>query len=687
MITAQQKSSAQQSQLIAAQDSAQQVRLVAGPGTGKSHTIEQRVAHLLSNNVNPRNIYVISFTRATCSELEERIVSFCRNTPYAQDSTRVRVSTMHALALRILQRAHLLSSYPSMPNIIDDWEHKYIYDEELANYIGCTTTRAAQIRLAYETQWQTLNLQYINQAQITHSEIQSFNTFHNSRTNFYCCVLPGEVIFKCVDALQQGALQSAQLPTIEHLIVDEFQDLNRCDQQFIQLLSQNNTILFVSGDDDQSIYSFRHANPEGIVDFHTTYPNSSTHVLNDCFRCAPEILSAASRLIANNPNRVSKSLVSLYASATPPVNGHMKVWSFQNAQEEANAIAESCQQLINEGMSGREDEILILINNRRVQLDMISQALANLGLPYDTPSGSTLVNEYEVIRAVYTLLRILKDLTSGRKDYMAFRDILELLSGVGISTAVNITQGCITNNQNFRELFDLGACPSWLTGRNSSAVQRIMDVVQAVSNWDMNDTLIIRDQDFRSILSTLIFTSATSLPSNINIWDGFVGELPPDMTLDELLQYLVAERESEQQAIINAVEQRTGISNTPTQIPNNKRIRILTMHGAKGLSGKVVFIPGADAGIIPSFRALNATGLLIEQRRLFYVSLTRAMACCIVTHCSVRSGMQAMALRQRPQIRLTRSQFLNEMVVSSQVRNSGLSQTEATNIVIDINNL
>ena len=111
------------------------------------------------------------------------------------------------------------------------------------------------------------------------------------------------------------------------------------------------------------------------------------------------------------------------------------------------------------------------------------------------------------------------------------------------------------------------------------------------------------------------------------------------------------------------------------------------MHGAKGLGGKIVFIPGAEQGLMPSFKALQATGLLIEQRRLFYVSVTRAMACCIISHAAQHSGAQAMALTQGSVARLTRSQFLNEMIVPSVTRTSGLIQAEARAIVTDVNNL
>ena len=686
-ITAAQKEQAEQRQWTAARDSAPQVRLVAGPGTGKSHTIEKRVADLLTNGATPGNVYVISFTRATCAELTERIRAFCSTLPCANAATQVRVSTMHSLALRILRRGNLLTSYPSTPIMLDDWEQTNVFDREFAGSLGCTQSRAAEIILAHDAQWQTLNPQYVNQAQITPTEVQGFNAFHSARTNLYCCVLPGEVIYKCVDALQQGALQPNQLPQIDHLIVDEFQDLNACDQEFVRLLSANNTVLFVAGDDDQSIYSFRHANPDGIVQFQTAYPASATHVLTDCFRCTPAVLGPASQLITYNLNRVAKNLTSLYGAATPPVHGRMMVWSFQTAQEEACAIAQSCQALINAGMAGREDEILILISNRRVQLDILAQEIGNLGLPYDPPRGASLTSEYEAIRAVYSILRIARDNSTGEEDYPAHRDLLEVLSGVGSATAKGVADVCISNNQNFRQLFYLPTCPTWLSGRCPSAVQRVMATVQAVRTWSMSDTLAARSDDITTLLSSQVFTSGRNAANSLSIWNTLVGSLPVQMTLEELLQFLAADSESDQQAILDLVNQRIGGEQPQTQARVQKRIRILTMHGAKGLSGKVVIIPGAEQGLMPNFKALQATGLLIEQRRLFYVSVTRAMACCIVSHAAQHSGAQAMALTQSPIARLTRSQFLNEMDVKSVTRNNGLSKTEAAAIIAEIANL
>jgi DNA helicase-2/ATP-dependent DNA helicase PcrA len=485
-----------------------------------------------------------------------------------------------------------------------------------------------------------------------------------------------------VDAIQMGQIQQGQLPQIDHLIVDEFQDLNAADQQFVEQLSAGGAALFVAGDDDQSIYSFRHADPSGIINFQTRYPLSATHVLDECFRCAPNVLIPATTMIATNAGRLTKNLQSLYQSAAPPVLGRTLVWSFASEQDEVAAIAESCQQLINAGMAGREDEIVILISNKDLQVAALAQALGNLGLPYDPPRGESLTDD-EGIRAVFCVLRIVKDLSSAQPDYIAHRALLCLLTGVGASTAKAIADGCISHLQNFHQLFYLGAVPPWLPPRQAAAVTRVTAVANAVNGLNLTDTLGNRLADINQQLATVFGAQYAAKTAS---WAVLATSLPAAMTLEELLLYFSADTDADRRALLDAVNTRLGNAPVP-DAPVQQRIRMLTMHGAKGLSGKVVFIPSAEQGIMPSFRAIQAVGLLIEHRRLFYVSLTRAMAACIVSHSALHTGATAQRIRQQWQVRLPRSQFLNEMRVQSINRTQGLTAAEAAQIVGDIVNL
>ena len=683
-ITHAQRAAADHTQDLAAQDPAPQIRLVAGPGTGKSKVIEKRVAHVLNSGADANSVFVISFTVAASTELRDRIAAHCANQPCAAAAAAVRVSTLHALALRILRSANLLAAmYPHDPTVLDDWERKTIFDLELANTLGCAPTRAGEVRLAHDAAWQTLNPVHINQPAVTAAERAGFTAFHATRANLYSCVLPGELVYRCVEALRMGQIPPAQLPNIQHLIVDEFQDLNACDQELISRLASLGAVLFVAGDDDQSIYSFRHADPSGLVNFAQNYPHAATHILNDCFRCTPNVLNPAATMIAVNPSRIPKNPMSLYVHAAPPVMGLSQVWSFQSEQEEVDAVAISCQRLINAGMAGREDEIVILISDRGLQLGPIAQSLGNLGLPYDPPPGESLTSD-DGIRAVFCFLRIARDLATGHRDYVCHRALLGLLSGVGINTAKSAADACVHSNQNFRDLFYLVALPHWLIGRQRAAVARVSTIAQALNGWALADTLQTRSAAIDQLLAS-VFTGA-SHPAKVATWTALAGTLPPGMTLEELLTFFGTDNDVDRRLVLDRVHQRLGIAVAPGA-PPQRRIRIMTMHGAKGLSGKVVFIPSVEQGIMPSFRNMQAAGLVIEHRRLFYVSITRAMAACFMSHTALHVGASAFRLRQLPQVRLPRSQFLNEMGIPSVNRVGGLTPHEAAAVVGAVNNL
>jgi DNA helicase II / ATP-dependent DNA helicase PcrA len=496
-ITKLQKAQAEKSQWRAAKDDANQIRLIAGPGTGKSSTIERRVAYLLNRNANPKRVFTISFTRAPTAELSDRIAAFCATQPCAGVVGDVSVSTMHSLALRLLRSAAVLATlFPDDPFILDDWERENVYDVELAAALGSTPTRASEVRLAHDAQWQTLNPDLIAQPPITADEIVRFNSFHATRRNLFCFVLPGEVVYERVTRIQQNAITADQIPAIEHLIVDEYQDLNACDQEFVRLLVSQKAVLFIAGDDDQSIYSFRHANPAGIVNFTEVYSAATTHVLTDCFRCTPAVLSAASKLIQFNPNRIPKQSHSLYGQSEPPVGGKLFVWSFQTAQVEANAIASSCEDLVRNDMAGQEDQIIVLITNRRLQLNIMATALANRGVNFDTPPGIAIRDE-QPLRAVYSILRVLNDVGTRSPDYVVHRSLLSQLHGVGVNTVMQIGDLCVTNNQNFHRLFYLQQLPQWLANRALAAVQRVRQVCNAVNSWSLQDAISERATEIK----------------------------------------------------------------------------------------------------------------------------------------------------------------------------------------------
>jgi DNA helicase II / ATP-dependent DNA helicase PcrA len=339
-ITPQQKQTAEAAQHAAAQDPAGQIRLIAGPGTGKSYAIEERVRWLLTSGANPAGLFVVSFTRAAARDLRARIQRYCARHSLVAGNA-VSVTTLHALALRVLQAAGLLGAYPARPVVMDQWELEFIYDAEFSKGSRLTPSRCAEIRREHEAFWSTGNWgppNYIPpDPPITPNERAQFQAFHTPRAQTYSCVLPGEIVRQCVERIAAGTLAPVAVLHMEHLVIDEYQDLNPADIEFADRLVRGGVRTFIAGDDDQSIYSFRYASPQGIQDFTTKYSSTSPHTLNDCFRCTPNVLDVALRLIVAHPlpNRIPKNLRSLYVQANPPVAGTVFRWRFARGAIEA----------------------------------------------------------------------------------------------------------------------------------------------------------------------------------------------------------------------------------------------------------------------------------------------------------------------------------------------------------------
>jgi len=656
-----------QVQQIAAVATEPVVRLVAGPGTGKSSTIEQRVSWLLGNGVNAAEIYAVSFTRASARDLQERIIQHCNQTGQVAGA-QIRVSTLHSLALRVLRAAGLLNRYPVDPLVLDQWELENIFDSEFSQDSGIRSKeRREEIRRYNEAFWSTGTYQPPNyippDPAITQAENNLFLGFHGSRTQSYACVLPGEIVRQCVLEMNAGTIDPVALLNIGHLIVDEFQDLNQMDLDFIHAIASQGVVLFAAGDDDQSVYSFRFASPAGIQQIPNLYANRGLHQLNECFRCMPEILAAANRLIAAfpQPGRIPKNSVSLYRNSNPVAPGIVHRWRFNTGRQEAIAIAQSCNDLVQAGI--RPSDIVILLSNSRALEHEITTQMDGLQVPYTSASGEDFVDT-ESGRFVLSLLRIINN----PNDYVAHRAILGLLPGVGVGTCNQLCGLVIQNALNYRNIFHDPLPNGVFTGRILTALNRARAAVTAFQTWTPDDTLGSKRNNFTTILTTNLGAPAAAT------WAAESGGLPDGLTLREVRDYLWASSDEQRANILTAALDRLG---TPppagtTLLPD--QVRIMTMHGAKGLSGRVVFIPGLEESMLPGPKRAQYPGLVLEAARLLYVSLTRARAACIVSFASRRTLYGT----SQPQ---TPSRFAAQLNGAFVLRQNGLIGAEVQGII------
>jgi len=455
-------------------------------------------------------------------------------------------------------------------------------------------------------------------------EAGAFIAYHGARTQAYSCVLPGEIVRQCVQEVNAGTINPVQLLHIQHLIVDEFQDLNPMDLEFIHGLANQGVTLFAAGDDDQSIYSFRFANPAGIQRIPQLYPAAGLHQLNECFRCMPEVLAAADRLIISfpSPNRVPKQSVSLYAQCNPPVTGAVHRWRFGTGVGESQGIAASCAALIAAGTAPRD--ILILLSNSRALEREIAIRLEGANVPFTSASTETFLDT-KAGRFILSLLRIICD----GNDYIAHRTLLGIRAGVGIRTSNAVCQLVIDNLLNYRDIFYQILPVGIFTGRSLAALNAARAVCGQIAGWQSDDLLGVRVADLHAMIAAAIS------PPDAQAWQDFVAPLPQEMTLQELRDFIWSNNDEQQVTILQTVYTRVGQPVPQAQVLP-QRVRLMTMHGAKGLSARVVFIPGLEETILPGARRAPYPGLVLEAARLLYVSITRARAACVISYASRR---------------------------------------------------
>lgn len=653
----------------AAHDDSPQIRLVAGPGTGKSFSIGERVKWLLDNGVSAKKIFAVSFTRAAAEDLQDGILKYCTGIPAASS---INVSTLHSLSLSILAKGGKLTQYPASPRILDDWEQRNIFDEELKSISAFSIKRCGELRLHFEGIWSTGNppLPFISSPTppISAAEQGYFNIFHSNRTQLYSCILPGEAVRQCVDLTNAGILNPRSLLRIDHLIVDEYQDLNNCDVELIDIIANSGVTVLVSGDDDQSIYSFRYAYPTGIQTFPNRHTSAGQHALQLCFRCTPLVLGAASSLLSNNaaPSRIPKALQSAYLSSAPPIQGSVTAISFFNDDLEAQAIAQSVGALIAGGLS--PEDILILLSSRHAQLRKLQSSMEAVGVMIDIQQKLGLSSN-KTIRFVYSMLRLLRN----PDDYLAYRTLLGLRNGVGIGSCVSIAKKTLDNSLNFKSQFGAGQTSAIFTSREMSAINGVINIINSIAGWDIEDAIGIRAGDIGNILSTNLSQKEA------DAWTKWVSGLPANMTLEELENILGSRSEKEARQTLVEIYSRLN-EPMPQELDPKNRVKIMTLHSSKGLSAKVVFIPGLEEQLIPGPWRAPYPGQIQEAARLLYVGITRARADCIISFSNQRF-MNGQTVAHHP------SRFASHLGVAFQQRNQGLTSVEINEILYNCANL
>ncbi len=627
-------------QKVAASHTGCHALLIAGPGTGKTLTLTRRVLYLIEEqSVSPTQILVLTFTRAAAAELRNRVF-----TNLSQDlKEQPRISTLHSFALQqILINSKLIEILPQPIRIADKWEKRKIIYEDLKEILN---TEPSEINYTIpeieknfnllSADWLTLNAQKEDWEK--NFRDPRFLAAWRHHREIYGYTLLSELVYQLKRGLSQYedfTLESDFL----HLLIDEYQDLNKCDLAVISALKDKEIEIFASGDDDQSIYGFRFAHPEGIRKFKDNFTPSNEYHLKKCFRCDRKIIELATFVAALDENRVKKPLECVDNAK----EGEVNLLRFANQDQEAEGVSLICEFLINKE-NYKPGEILILLrsNRNRVFSSILENILEEKNIPVETQVANSPLDTNDG-RMLLSFLNLLVD----PNDSLAIRTLLILRdNNIGTVIFSQIYMVARKNNFTFSEalnnIMDNPSLISSFGDRIRNEMQKIQEIIN--KHKSENDSLdeSSTPNELKKVLENLsqdvIFET-----DNRNEIQSFLDTIIDEILLNnikDLITTLSSSLEDKEQEICE------------------DKVNIITMHKAKGLTAKGVIIVGAEDEYIPG---TSEGELEDDERRLLYVSLSRAKHYLALTYCTIRTGNQLFTGRTSGRPRRSLTRFLRD---------------------------
>jgi ATP-dependent DNA helicase UvrD/PcrA len=569
--------------------------LLAGPGTGKTFVLIRRVQFLVEEHgVDPTHITALTFSRAAAAEMRERLTATLGST-----GRKVRVSTLHSYALQQLL-AHGARQLPSPLRIADDWEEKNIVVVELARLLGrkvrdiSNGRDGALDRLGGD--WNTLDAD--GRGWEAGYPDGSFLSTWRQHRQVYGYTLRSELVYQLLSELRADPHLAPRATDV--VLVDEYQDLNKCDLEAVRMIStRTGAEVYAAGDDDQSIYSFRQAAPGGIRDFAKDYPGSSKLVLRECMRCGPEIVDLANWLIQQEVDREPKELISF-----TEWDGRVEFVRFANQEAEAAALAKAVETCIGAGVA--PERILILAKadaGGKVSTE-IAEKLTQLGQTMYLPRGMRGPDPDELQYLVAYLVLSARITIDGRIDDLALRALLKLEDNdVGFTRILRVVRYAMAQSLRFSAAVD--ACRLGIV--EGSGMQKVADAADDIltkarglqpmdeedfDSWLVRvaDELSVRDEVFRFVLEISRGVSGEVAELEMESGDPLEDQarsanLVPTDFIPALLSVL------------------SGLSDAQPPVMTGS-VTFTTMHGAKGLTADVVFVLQAEDEVIPG----TATG-------------------------------------------------------------------------------
>lgn len=587
------------------------VLVIAGPGSGKTKALTHRVAYLVASGVPPARILAVTFTNRAAAEMRERVSKLLMANRTAQSvagdlrlaiGAMPFIGTFHGFSASLLRREAGRIGYRPDFTIYDEDDRMAALKEvmkELAVPKHVSAAAAGAIISDLKA-----DLVAWDECRDTHDSfgrtIARIYRAYQERLRAMQALDFDDLLFFAARLLRQDpTVLRRWRAAFSHIHIDEYQDTAPAQYELMRLLAGEHKNVFAIGDDAQSIYSWRRADYRIILNFEREWPEARVILLEENYRSTPEILSAANRLIAANRDQKPKTLWTRNPSGIQPV-----IAAHGDGREEAEFIAE---EIVSQHAPGRSWGDIAVLYRTNAQSRAIEEALLERTIPYRIIGG---IRFYQR-REIKDLLAYLRYLIHP-EDALALKRIINVPArGIGPKTV----------------LAYLAAETGSLSGRERHGIERFERTTNALRS-------ILADETLAGFLKALVSIVgyerylADSRDGQSRIEN--VGEL---ISMARKYDALPA-----REAISNLLEEAALLAGEDDTGDDRDRVRLMTLHAAKGLEFPTVFMAGLEEGLLPHAKAVAAgRGELEEERRLAYVGMTRAKKCLYLTWAVTRT--------------------------------------------------
>lgn len=576
-------------QLDAVLSDSKHLLILAGAGSGKTKTITTRIAHLLQNeDVHPGQILALTFTNKAAREMKERVFSFVGEQP------GLMLKTFHSFGALFLRR---------YAEYVERKDNFVIYDDHDSNHLLDLTAAKFDVQksdLKLVKKWvkrykQTLESQ--SELPDDSKFLDIYNEYNKSLINYNAFDFE-DLILQCVRILENNEkLTNYYHARYLHILVDEYQDTNMSQERFLSLLCGKQTSLVVVGDEDQSIYRFRGADVEQILTFPEKYPDTQIVRLEENYRSTANILNAANAVISNNTLRLGKTLFS-----TKGEGSKVRIVKNDDENEEGDYIVKEIKSC---GYDYKETAVLVRIN---AQTRAVEESLRRGRIPY-VVIGSLSFYEREEVKDVLLLLRWF----SNTFDALAFsRFVNKPARGIGRKSLDTFLE--FANYQYAGDIYRAlnNVALSSLKGKALAVFQDLaavfLDFEKQFSSGKVQDIFseYIDKLGIVEYYSNIDKCDGTDRVDNIKEFVNGLADVQPG--LENITAFL------EENALISQSD----------KIDDEDSVKVMTVHHAKGLEFENVFISGLEQDLFPHATSVMEYFDDEEERRLFYVAITRA---------------------------------------------------------------